>query len=72
MNRRDFFAALGAALAAPATPHRVYSFLWDNPLVVVPKAIPGLVFSFSAEDYVALMSRGSFGAAGYMACRIVK
>ena len=36
MNRRHFFAALGAALAAPATPHRVYSFLWDNPLVVEP------------------------------------
>jgi len=44
MNRRGFLAALAAGLAAPAVEGRkVYSFLWDNPLVVsgVDLGIPG-------------------------------
>jgi hypothetical protein len=36
VKRRSFFGALASAVAAPAVPHRVYSFLWDNPLVVIP------------------------------------
>ena len=36
MKRRSFFGALASAVAAPAVPRRVYSFLWDNPLVVLP------------------------------------
>jgi hypothetical protein len=33
MDRRHFFGALATALAVPAVPRRVYSFLWDEPLV---------------------------------------
>lgn len=33
LDRRTFLGALGTALVAPAAPRRVYSFLWDNPLV---------------------------------------
>lgn len=33
LGRRLFFGALGTALGAPLAPRRVYSFLWDNPLV---------------------------------------
>jgi hypothetical protein len=36
MDRRSFFAALAAAVVVPAVPRRVYSFLWDGPLVTVP------------------------------------
>ena len=32
-SRRHFFGVLATAVAAPIVPHRVYSFLWDNPLV---------------------------------------
>lgn len=35
MNRRAFLQAIAAGMAAPVVPGRkVYSFLWDNPLVV--------------------------------------
>lgn len=33
MRRRHFFGALVTAIAVPVAPHRVYSFLWDEPLV---------------------------------------
>jgi hypothetical protein len=36
VKRRSFFAALATAVAAPAVPRRVYSFLWDEPLVISP------------------------------------
>ena len=37
MNRRSFLSALGTLVVIPALPNRrVYSFLWDNPLVQVP------------------------------------
>lgn len=35
MNRRSFLLGATAALVTPPV-RRVYSFLWDNPLVVVP------------------------------------
>lgn len=36
-SRRNFFGALATAVAAPLVPRRVYSFLWDNPLIAIPE-----------------------------------
>lgn len=33
MNRRGFLAVLGLGASAALAPRRVYSFLWDQPLV---------------------------------------
>lgn len=39
MRRRSFFGALFTAAAAPVVPNRVYSFLWDRPLVTISAEI---------------------------------
>lgn len=49
MTRRTFFGALACAVAAPVTPRRVYSFLWDDPLVVVPSPAEHAYFGTLAK-----------------------
>jgi len=40
MDRRSFFGAAATLLAVPLAPRRVYSFLWDNPLL--QRVVPGV------------------------------
>jgi hypothetical protein len=35
-SRRTFLATLGLGVPAVAAPRRVFSFLWDTPLVAMP------------------------------------
>jgi len=75
MNRRRFLGALGSALAAPAASRRVYSFLWDNPLVREPTAEELRALIKSTALYQKLTSENPilesafdvplFGAAAY-------
>lgn len=40
MNRRSFLSTLATAIVVPGAPRRIYSFLWDNPLVQRVSRVP--------------------------------
>ncbi len=52
MDRRSFFGALASIVAAPAVPRRVYSFLWDTPLVR-PASLDELIRLLETPPYVS-------------------
>jgi hypothetical protein len=55
MDRRRFLRALGLAAAAAAAPRRVYSFLWDNPLVRSP-TLAELQLLAAKERFLAVLT----------------
>lgn len=64
MNRRHFFAALATSLAVQLAPRRVYSFLWDNPLVR-PAFEDVMIGGLIAPRPIALPGRAIFEITGH-------
>jgi hypothetical protein len=63
LDRRGFLGAIATALVAPVAPRRVYSFLWDNPLVAPASELLGFMKAYerALEEYGVFMKFEDYG-----------
>lgn len=77
LSRRGFFGALATTVAAPVVPRRVYSFLWNGPLVVRVTRIHDVLYIDEVSQvtpavFRAYMKNFNFGVAYGMSPKKVR